>query len=200
MYTPPHFKANNHPQLIQLIRENSFATLIVNNEISHIPLLLAGEDDNLRLTGHVAKGNPLAKLFDGIHEATAIFHGPHAYISPTWYGNEKSVPTWNYAVVHVHGIPRIQEGENAARNNVTILSDYFEQGMAEPWSIDKAPTDFFESKLKGIIPFEIPIERLEGKLKLGQNHDTAGVIKGLKNTGKHEELRIAEMMMKTDTN
>ena len=114
MYIPKSFQVTDPEVLAAFIRAHSFATLVSAVDgtpfATHLPLLL----DQGTLLGHVARANPHWQAFDGQREALAIFHGPHAYISPTWYATGPAVPTWNYAAVHVYGAPRLIEGEALA--------------------------------------------------------------------------------------
>jgi transcriptional regulator len=127
------------------------------------------------LRGHVARANTVWKADDGA--ALAIFLGPHAYVSPSWYPSKaatgKAVPTWNYITVHARGAIRwIQDGD-WLRNHVTALSDTHEAGRAEPWKVGDAPASYIDGLLRAIVGFELTIEKLEGKYKLSQNRDVA---------------------------
>ena len=201
MYNPPHFAVDDIGPMLALINLSSFATLLTTEgddvQVSHAPLILGDDEGEPYLIGHLAKANPQWKLFTGAQKATAIFHGPHAYISPSWYETQKSVPTWNYAAVHVTGSPRYIDNPEKTRFVVEKLSEYFEAGFDQPWTLDKAPADFIERQLKGIVAFEMPIEHIEGKFKLSQNRsdeDRAGVIKGLNETSDLAAYQLAQMM------
>ncbi len=195
MYQPPAFREERVEVLHALMRAHPFATLIISPatgiEANHLPLLLDdGGAGQTGLSGHFSKGNPLLRALqesDGGLPALAIFHGPEHYISPGWYPSKaadggKAVPTWNYAVVHAHGVLRAMTDPASLRAHLDALSAGQEAGRSPPWSPADAPEDYLASMMKGIVGFNMEIDRLEGKLKLGQNRsaeDRAGVIRGL---------------------
>jgi len=186
MYVPKAFQVSDTLVLEDFVANNSFATLIslVNGSLfaTHLPLIL----DQTRssqgvILGHVARANPHWRAFDGQQEALAIFHGPHAYISPSWYTSSPAVPTWNYAVVHVYGVPRVVDDEVWLSNLVDRLVTIYEAGRVQPWP-GTLPTDFKANRLKAIVGFAMDITRVEGKYKLGQNRsleDQRGVVRQL---------------------
>jgi transcriptional regulator len=115
-----------------------------------------------------------------------VFQGPEAYVSPSWYAAKrehgKVVPTWNYAVVHVHGTARAIEDEGWLLALVTQLTDTHEARESTPWKVTDAPPEFVRAQLGAIVGIEIAIDRLEGKWKVSQNRapaDRDGVVKGL---------------------
>ena len=137
--------------------------------MSHIPFVVdRGDDGSARLLGHVARGNDQWAALEGAQHVAAIFQGPHAYVSPTWYVTHPSVPTWNYAVVHVHGKARLMD-EAELHDLLMRLSAIYEAPNAMPWRMSELPADYVSMMLKAIVGFEIGIERLEGKFKLSQN-------------------------------
>ncbi len=172
MYIPDHFREDRPEVLDDAMRRIGFGTLVTTGlEANHLPMLMDGGV----LRGHVARANPVWKQGDGA--ALAIFLGPHAYVSPTWYPSKaatgKTVPTWNYITVHARGaIKWIQDGD-WLRAHVTALSETHEAERAEPWKVDDAPAAYIDSLLRTIVGFELTIETLEGKYKLSQNRDAA---------------------------
>ena len=183
MYIPKPFQVTDPEVLAAFIRAHSFATLISAVDgapfATHLPLLLdQGAAPQGRLLGHVARANPHWQAFDGQREALAIFHGPHAYISPTWYTATPAVPTWNYAAVHVYGAPRLIEGEAQLAALVDRLVATYEAAQPKPWS-GELPADYKAKLLQAIVGFEMEIVRIEGKFKLGQGRsreDQLGVL------------------------
>jgi transcriptional regulator len=154
------------------------------------------------LHGHVARGNELAKA-DGA-EVLVIFRGPDAYVSPNWYPSKhvtgREVPTWNYAVVHMHGRLRVIEDPIWLRALLERLTDRHETGQAAPWRVDDAPADHVEKLLGAIVGLEIAIERTEGKFKLSQNHpaaNRAGVVDGLRVRAHRHDADLAGLMIAT---
>lgn len=174
MYTPKAFQVSDSRVLAEFIANNSFATLISSVQGSlfatHLPLILdQSRSSPGALLGHVARANRHWHAFDGQQEALAIFHGPHAYISPNWYASSSpAVPTWNYAVVHVYGVPRVVADEEWLSDFVDRLVSIYEADKPQPWP-GILPADLRTSLLKAIVGFTMDITRVEGKFKLGQN-------------------------------
>jgi transcriptional regulator len=172
MYTP---KINQETDLITLqdfIMAYNFAILVNQNDgelnATHLPLILDKERGEYgTLIGHMARANKQWKAFDE-QEVMIIFNGPHAYISPTWYVEHPSVPTWNYSTVHAYGIPRLTEGQQATDDALRLLVEHQEKDRNPKWVMD-LPDDYLNKLRKAIVTFEIPITRLEGKFKLSQN-------------------------------
>ncbi len=159
-----------------------------------------------RLIGHLARANPQWRdLADGV-AALAIFHGPHAYVSPSWYATKqetgKVVPTWNYVAVHAYGRLKVFDDPDRLYEVVGRLTEVHEADRAEPWSVTDAPAGFIRSQLKGIVGLELGVERLEGKWKLSQNRpvaDREGVIAGLGQRPAESERQVADLMRRAMT-
>ncbi len=211
MYQPPAFREERVEALHALMRAHPLATLVISGptgiEANHLPLLLdEGNSDWGRLSGHFAKGNPLLRALEEARSglpALAIFHGPAHYVSPSWYPSKqqhgKAVPTWNYAVVHAHGVLRPMEKGESLRAHLDALVAGQEAGRSPPWSPEDAPVEFIAKMMKGIVGFNFEIDRLEGKWKLGQNRsaeDRAGVIRGLAGEEDAGAADLAAMMPK----
>ncbi len=202
MYRPRNFDIDDAAVLHRFMQDQSFALLVTAPEgvptASHIPLFLVTDSEGPdRLLGHVAKANPQWQAFDGETEAMAMFWGPHAYVSPNWYESEKMVPTWNYVTVHAYGQPKVLSEPKDARDVLARLIDVYESDATGNWSMDRLPESFIEKMLNGIVAFEMPIGRLEGKFKLSQNRSAAdreGAIEGLRGTGDPESLEVARLM------
>src|SRR5579871_5873948 len=102
MYIPKAFEVTDRAALHDFIEGNSFATIVTSVEgapfATRLPFILdRGAGASGTLIGHVARANPHWRSFDGRAQALAMFDGPHAYISPSWYVTSPAVPTWNYA-------------------------------------------------------------------------------------------------------
>jgi len=202
MYTPPAFREDRLDVLHDLIREHSFGTLVSHGEAgmtaSHLPFLLREEDGgNGTLIGHMARANLQWQTFTSQSEVLVVFLGPHAYVSPSWYATELSVPTWNYAVVHAYGVPRVIEDPAAVRALLESTVDTYEAGLPNPWTVDRLPSEFVGKLAAAIVAFEIPIARLEGKFKLSQNRpeaDRQGATAGLLGTGDPVSAATAALM------
>lgn len=189
MYVPSLFKEDRIEVLRDTIRNARLATLVTLTSdgliASHVPMLLDLDPAPYgTLIGHLAGPNPQAR--GAIGEALAIFQGPEAYITPSWYETKrrtgKVVPTWNYVAIHARGTIEFFNDSQRLRDVVTRLTRRFEARRPEPWAVTDAPTNFTEMMLKGIVGFALRITRLEGKWKMSQNRsaeDRAGVIAGL---------------------
>jgi transcriptional regulator len=171
MYIPASFAQTDPQKLFELIESHSFGVLVSAADgmsATHLPLLLRRDPaPHGRLVGHMARANPQWRAIDG-REVLCIFSGPHAYVSPTWYETENTVPTWNYVAVHVYGTCRVIDD---AETTAQIVGDYvttYEQSMPSPWQLETG-TPYFEKLVKAIVGFEIEISRIEGKWKLSQN-------------------------------
>lgn len=199
MFTPKHFQETRIDLLHDLVRSHPFATVVADGPdgllVNHLPFALA---DGV-LQGHVARGNELVRM-DGA-EVLLVFHGPHGYVSPNWYPSKhetgREVPTWNYAVVHVHGRLRVIDDATWLRGLLERLTDHHESRQPQPWKVSDAPADHIEKSLRAIVGLEVTIDRLEGKFKLSQNHPAAnrrGVITGLRERADEGDLALAGLM------
>ena len=195
MYNPPHFQEERPEVLHQLIREHSLATLVTLGPggliANHVPLILYPDAGPLgTLRGHLSRMNPQWRdSLPDVH-ALAIFQGPSAYITPSWYPTKaasgKVVPTYNYMVVHAHGPLQTFEDPQLLERNVRALTELHEARFAQPWSVEDAPPEYVKGLLKSIVGIEIPIARLEGKWKISQNRpaeDRQGAVDGLQQAG-----------------
>lgn len=201
MYIPKFNAVTDLAILHDLMRRFSFATLVTTHEgapfATHLPFMLdPGAGANGTLIAHMARGNAQWRDFDSASEALTIFQGAHAYISPSWYEEPVSVPTWNYAVVHAYGVPRVIEDEARVRAILRELVDLHESNFAEPWPM-ALPEEYLHKMIAAIVAFEIPIARLEGKLKLSQNRsqeDQRRVIEQLSASPDVNAQAVAAMM------
>jgi transcriptional regulator len=200
MYIPEYFREQDVGVLQDFMDRYNFATLITHRggemTASHIPFVLdrsRGQYGALR--AHIAKKNEqLADLHSG-GEALVIFQGPHSYISPMWYANQMTVPTWNYAVVHAYGKPRMLE----QRELIQLLAKLVKEHEAPPpqgWEFNPEER-WIRQMLAQIEGFEIPITKLEGKFKLNQNRtaaDREGVIEALSTSEDSGQRAVADLM------
>jgi transcriptional regulator len=202
VYIPEANRETRLDVLHQIIRENSFGTLVTHcgGEMvaTHLPLLLEAErGPHGTIVGHVARANGQWQAFREGAEVLAIFAGPHAYISPSWYAAELSVPTWNYEAIHAYGVPRLIEDAAELRCRLAQMVGTYEAGFREPWSLERLPDEFVEKMMRGIVGFEIPITRLEGKRKLSQNRsraDIEGVVAALRGQDDAAAVAVAALM------
>ena len=202
MYVPPAFAATDMPLVHELMTANPFALLVTSDEdgvpfASHLPMLWQPDGSEAgRIAGHMARANPQWRHFAAGNQVLAVFAGPHHYISPSWYEDTPAVPTWNYAAVHAYGVPRLIDDAAHARAHLETMVARFESGFETPWRMD-LPDAYVDGMVRGIVGFEIAVERLEGKLKMSQNRgnaDRAGTIAGLETLGGNEAAATAALM------
>lgn len=205
MYIPQSNRIEDPQKAHDLMEAHGFATLVTQKDgipwASHLPVLLdrtgSGE---VRLRSHMARANEQWTHFESGQEVLCIFHGPHAYISPSWYAAEVAVPTWNYATVHVYGHPTIEECGEALLKIVEDTAAKYESRMPEPWAMN-APEATVKSLLRAIVGFTISITRMETKFKLGQNRsqeDRDGMLKALEDSPEEEARALAKFIRKQE--
>lgn len=206
MYIPKHFEESRIPILHGLIREHPLGTLVTRTakglEANHLPFEVDPEPAPFgTLRGHIARGNPLWREASSGAEALVVFQGPSAYVSPSWYPTKKEtgkvVPTWNYVVVHAHGVPRFVDDRAWLRAFVERLTNRHEAGRADPWKITDAPPDYIDLQLGAIVGIELPLARLVGKWKISQNRpaeDRAGVVEGLLAEERDAAAEVADLV------
>jgi transcriptional regulator len=169
MYIPPLNRVEDSHAINAFLHSHGFATLITSADAkiiaSHLPVLFDEERNLLR--SHMARANEQWKELAHSDEVLCIFHGPHSYISPSWYVQQQTVPTWNYAVVHVYGKPSLVD-EAQLRQIVFDTTAKYESAMPQPWKIPLSEKEI-GAMLKAIVGFKIEITRMEAKFKLGQN-------------------------------
>ena len=190
MYTPSHYKIDDQQSVRSFIREHSFGTLISCTEsfqITHLPFVLE-EKEPLVLSSHMARANPHWRSFANNPDVLVIFQGPHAYISPSLYEDQVSVPTWNYAVVHVYGRVRVTDDVEGILEKMirSFDADYLPQWSALP--------EDYKSKMKvGIVGFEVEVERVEAKFKMLQQKSRTDRLKIIEEFRRSGDTRLAEV-------
>ena len=205
MYLPPHFEVTELGEIHAAMRASRLATLVTATADGLIgtplPLILnESEGEFGALYGHVARPNPQWKT-PATGEAMAIFTGPDAYVTPSWYATKaehgKVVPTWNYVAVHAYGPVEFFEDADRLLDVVTRLTNWHERERAEAWQVSDAPEDFIKAQLRGIVGLRLPITRLDAKRKMSQNRkleDRAGVIAGLSTSDRAGDREVAAMI------
>ena len=212
MYIPPAFQEEDIATVHAAIRAARLATLITTTEEGLIgtplPMILdATEGPHGTLYGHVARANPQWKLAP-TGDAMAVFMGPDAYVTPSWYATKretgKVVPTWNYVAVHIYGPVEFFDDADRLLDVVTRLTNLHEDALtkssgAEPWAVTDAPKDFIKSQLRGIVGLRMPLSRIDGKRKMSQNRgaeDRAGVTEGLAASDSAVDRAVAGLIPK----
>lgn len=205
MYIPPHNAETDPEVLRRLVRDNAFGTLVVPRadgevELAHLPFVLDETPEGARLRVHTARANRIwrdALAADRPGEIVVVFHGPHGYVSPTWYGDpERDVPTWNYAVVHAHVATPTEMNEADVLGLLDDLARAHETSAA-PWRLADHPTESRDRLVRAIVGLHLPVARWEAKLKLSQNRtddDHARVVAGLESRGTENDRAMASMM------
>jgi transcriptional regulator len=166
MYIPSFNRVDDDRKIDHLIDRYGFATVVTQKDgvpfASHLPVLLERRSDGSRiLRSHMARANPQWRNFSPDAEVLCIFSGPHAYISPSWYQMQHTVPTWNYAVVHVYGKAMIVDEMAALRQIVLDTTAKYESMIPRPWQIPLSENEMDEM-LKAVVGFFIEVTRLEG--------------------------------------
>lgn len=209
MYLPAAFREDRPTVLHEAIRTIRLATLVSRGAVepfaTHLPMVLdpaTGAHGTLR--GHIARANPHREILAEDGRALAIFLGPHAYVSPSYYATKtetgKVVPTWNYIAVHVYGRAVLVDDRAALRRHVEALTDAHEADRPARWRVDDAPPDYVERMLEGIVGIALTIERIEGKWKVSQNRpaaDRTGVVRGLETSDRADDRAIAAAVAAT---
>lgn len=174
MYIPKHFVVDDPVWIRSFMEKNAFATLVtvLKGELfaTHLPVLYAANPAPLgTLRAHMARANPHWQSFD-VEQQLAIFTGPHAYVSPTWYeATGPAVPTWNYTAVHAYGKATIVDDPAAVRDLLRDLTDREESGRDPRYTLEGLDEEYVEHMARQIVAFEIPLVRIEAKAKLSQN-------------------------------
>jgi len=200
MYTPRAFAETDLTGLDRLIERDAFVTLVTVADglpfISHLPVLYARDGDRIVIEGHWARPNPQARHAG---PALVIVHGPHAYLSPGWYADKEEaarVPTWNYAVAHLHGMLESTEDTDQLASIVDRLSQANEARVGNDWRFEHDRDDHVR-QLRGIIGFRFTVDRVELKFKLSQNHPVAnveGAAAALHRLGGEDNVAVAYLM------
>jgi transcriptional regulator len=209
MYIPPHYKINELPTIHAMMRAVRLATLVTSGPDGMIgtPVLLLlaeKEGDYGTLYGHVAKSNPQWRV-TVTGDALAIFSGPNAYVTPSWYASKvehgRVVPTWNFLAVHAYGPVEFFEDSTRLLDVVTRLTNLHEGTRDEPWQVSDAPEAYIAGQLRGIVGLRIPITRIEGKSKMSQNRnaaDRAGIVAGLSASDSAADRHVATLIPQSE--
>ncbi len=199
IYIPERHQERDLEVILSFMEEFSFGTVITAKpglRASHVPLLVDRSIPPFgRIVGHLAKGNPQLDAFDGEQETLIVFRGPHAYISPAWYATEQAVPTWNFAVVHATGRARLVADVAQLETCLALLTKKHEDFQGTGWSMDGLTEAYKQNMLRGAVLFEMDIQQLEAKFKVGAERsaeDRAGMLAGL--AGSAGERSMGEFM------
>jgi transcriptional regulator len=199
MYIPKQFKNESQDEIIEFMRHNSFGVLFSQNgdypTATHLPFIVKETGESITLITHMAKANPQWKTLDG-KSALAVFTGPHAYISASWYEEPNTVSTWNYVSAHAQGRVEILTDPQSLKEILKNATDFYEREFAKPWKIEEHE-ETVDSMLNGIVGILLTIDKLEGKWKLNQHHSKERkekVITQLKKQHAYDSQEIAQLM------
>jgi len=199
MYIPEFNRVRDPAETLAFVQANPFGILISASEAgpfaTHIPILAREKDNQMVLHGHMAKANPHWGLLQNGQESLVIFHGPQAYISPSLYESRESVPTWNYAAVHVYGHARVVTEPEPLMEEVREIIDVFDPAYFAQWT--SLSDKFRYGMLRHIVGFEMISTRIEAKFKISQNRskaDQAAVIASLAQSSDSAAAGIAKLM------
>jgi transcriptional regulator len=200
LYIPKAHLVEDRAFLHDFLDDFPFADLVTpapTLRITHIPALIDRTSGRYgTILGHISAQNPQRATFDGTHTAVVVFKGPHGYISPSWYANREVVPTWNFAVVHATGRPKAIVDPSQTHALLARLIRKFEATIGpSDYDFEKLPESYVTGLMKGIAPFTMEIDALEGKFKLGQERsdgDKQGVLAHL-SKGGYREHSLYEM-------
>ncbi len=206
MYLPRYHRLDDLEEARSFITAQPLATwaCVIDGEpvVNHIPFHFDPDRGPQGcLIGHVSRANPVWRALTPACRSVLVFHGPQAYVTPSWYPGKTAhgevVPTWDYAVVHAHGVARAIEDPAWLRAMLDRLTDDQESPRSKPWQVADAPAAYIESMLRAIVGIEVPIDRLEAKLKASQDEapaDRAGTVSGLRARGKGHDQALADLV------
>jgi transcriptional regulator len=194
LYIPKPQLVEDRRFLHDFMDEFAFVDLVTVSpslRITHIPVWLDRDTGRYgTIHGHISRQNPQSATFDGAQTGVIVFHGPHGYISPTWYAKTGNVvPTWNFAVVHATGKLRPVTGKKDLNDLLAKLIAKFEKYEGTGYDFAKIDDGYKYGLMAGIIGFELEIELLEGKFKLGQDRSPEDKQSLLKKLGQAKAPR-----------
>jgi transcriptional regulator len=199
MYISRLYREEDRAKIVEFLRNNEFATLVTYDgekpTASHLLMEVVEDGEKFLVNGHMSRANPQWETFERNPEVLAIFHGPHTYISPTWY-NHVNVPTCNYQAVHLYGHPHIVDGEEYH----AMLSRLIQRHEnAKNYAMESLPQDFVEKQMSGTVGFQVQVTRIEANYKLSQNRDDEeyhNIISRLNEMEDEMSHQVAEAMEK----
>ena len=173
MYLRRTFTVTDREAQLNVIRDVGWGCIFGMKDgvpiASHLPFLVVGGQGTEMLEGHMSRANPHWRTFANAAEMLVVFQGPHTYVTPRLSKAERTLPTWNYAAVHVYGRPIIVDAPNDVRALITRLVNFRESQFDVPWRLESLDEAWVDGKLRGIVSFQIPIDRMEATFRLMQN-------------------------------
>jgi transcriptional regulator len=195
MYRPEAFAEDRSDVLCGAMSDIQFAALVSTTSdglhVTHVPMFVRQEDGVVTLEAHVARANPHWRMIADGAPSVAIFQGPHAYISPSWYASKaehgKVVPTWAYIAVHAHGTLAPMSDDAWLRRHLEALTTVNEVVRETPWAVSDAPEPYIKTLSRGIVGLKLTVQQMSGSWKINQHKtdaDRAGTAKGLMGAGE----------------
>ena len=176
MYQFPYFKDSDQQSVMALMETYPFA-LVTGCDASgrmqatQIPLLTEWRDGGLILQGHVMRHTDHCRAWEDNPSVMAVFTGPNAYVSATWYSNPHAGSTWNYMTVQVRGNLRFMDDAALGRFMERMTLKFESEDPSSPTVFSNLPETYRNNLLPAISGFEIHVESLEHTFKLSQNRD-----------------------------
>jgi transcriptional regulator len=199
LYIPEYHRIDDTALSVSFMQANPFAILVSNTEnglfATHLPVLVKDLSGDINICGHVARANDHWKFLEQGGEVLIIFHGPHAYISPTLYESRESVPTWNYAAVHAYGRATTLHNEGELAPLLEQIITQFDMPYLSQWR--SLSEEYRAHMMRHIVGFEIQATRVETKFKLSQNRsrkDQESVIQMLAQSEDSAVTKVARLM------
>jgi transcriptional regulator len=187
MYVRPNHHPRDRSEVVEFMRRHMFATLVTGGIASHLPFLF----DGTTLYAHMARANPHAELLNADVDSMVIFLGPHAYISPSWYADRATAPTWDYVAVHCYGRVRVHSDAEALENIRRLVHTM--EGE-DGWNVEELPSDDVNRMIRNIVSFEIPVARLDAKWKLNQGEKPERTRAAVERLEARGDTEIAEFI------
>jgi transcriptional regulator len=142
-----------------------FAQTADGPRVAHTPIVSTGDG---AVQFHLARGNALTRYLVG-QEALVLINGPDAYVTPRWYADANTVPTWNYVALELQG-PVRKMAEEGLVDLLDALAERHEERIAgTPWRRDSVDPARIASLLRGIVGFEMEVRAWRPTFKLSQN-------------------------------
>ena len=168
MHPNPLFRTEDRVLMEALIDEIGFGMVFHTTpdgpRVAHTPLLSTGDG---ALQFHLARGNALGRHLDG---ATALVtvNGPDGYISPRWYADRATVPTWDYVALELEGRVRRMDRDGLDALLYALIEKHEQRIEGERWSAEETPRDLWDKLLGAIVGFEMEVQAWRPTLKLSQ--------------------------------
>ncbi|AVQ34455.1 FMN-binding negative transcriptional regulator [Staphylococcus muscae] len=200
MYIPKYYQMHDYAEVKRFMKTYPFVTMVTVNEgqpiASHIPVMLEEREEALFLVGHLAKGNAQIQTLNNNNQVLVIFHGPHDYVSSSWYETE-DVPTWDYQSVHIYGSSRIQSHDELIQALEKLLDDY--EGHRENGATWERLSEQTKKQIHGIEGFEVKVTEIEAAYKLSQTrseNDKNHIVEQLRKIGNDNAITLAQEIKK----